>query len=228
MKGLLYVRHIDKYLSLSDGSLYSDEELDNLDRLEKQWKESQPRYTFQQLIEIFPEAKKAALRSERETIKRCKEKLREIREREETYYNNRIMKAPFQDQEWLQEDSDIFFNKERRTVESRMKTATFRIASLTHSSSVNVSNSGVTDEEIARAKQVPIETLYSGKLLKRGKRAIGKCPFHNEFTPSFTVYLDQNSFYCYGQCGSGGSVIDFTKKLHGMDFLSAVKFLLKG
>lgn len=35
-----------------------------------------------------------------------------------------------------------------------------------------------------------------------------KCPFHNERTPSFKIYLENNSFYCYG-CGAGGSIIEF-------------------
>ena len=47
------------------------------------------------------------------------------------------------------------------------------------------------------------------------------CPFHNEKTPSFTVYRDTKSFYCFG-CGTGGNVIDFVKLIENIDFSSAV------
>ena len=43
-------------------------------------------------------------------------------------------------------------------------------------------------------------------LKKRGKNYVGFCPFHSEHTPSFTVYPDSQSFYCFG-CGIGGDVI---------------------
>lgn len=49
-------------------------------------------------------------------------------------------------------------------------------------------------------------------LRKRGNTSVGLCPFHNEKTPSFTVYNDTQSFYCFG-CGAGGDAIGFIKKL---------------
>ena len=48
-------------------------------------------------------------------------------------------------------------------------------------------------------------------LKRRGKNLVGLCPFHNEKTPSFTVYPDSQSFYCFG-CGAGGEA---TKKRQG-------------
>ena len=50
------------------------------------------------------------------------------------------------------------------------------------------------------------------------------CPFHNEKTPSFTVYLATQSFYCFG-CGAGGDAITFVKKIENLDYLDAVKTL---
>jgi len=41
----------------------------------------------------------------------------------------------------------------------------------------------------------------------------GLCPIHDERTPSFWVYLDQERWHCYGACGSGGDVIDLTREL---------------
>ena len=42
------------------------------------------------------------------------------------------------------------------------------------------------------------------QLRRRGKNLTGLCPFHSEKTPSFTVYPDTQSFYCFG-CGAGGT-----------------------
>ena len=61
-------------------------------------------------------------------------------------------------------------------------------------------------------------------LKRRGATLVGLCPFHNEKTPSFTVYPDTQSFYCFG-CGAGGDAITFLKKIENLDYLDAVKTL---
>ena len=50
------------------------------------------------------------------------------------------------------------------------------------------------------------------QLRRRGKNLTGLCPFHSEKTPSFTVYPDTQSFYCFG-CDAGGDAITFMKKM---------------
>lgn len=61
-------------------------------------------------------------------------------------------------------------------------------------------------------------------LKRRGATLVGLCPFHNEKTPSFTVYPATQSFYCFG-CGAGGDAITFVKKIENLDYLDAVKSL---
>lgn len=61
-------------------------------------------------------------------------------------------------------------------------------------------------------------------LKKRGSTFVGLCPFHNEKTPSFTVYPGTQSFYCFG-CGAGGDAITFIKKIENLDYIDAVKLL---
>ena len=61
-------------------------------------------------------------------------------------------------------------------------------------------------------------------LKRRGATLVGLCPFHNEKTPSFTVYPATQSFYCFG-CGAGGDAITFLKKIENLDCLDAVKTL---
>ncbi len=62
------------------------------------------------------------------------------------------------------------------------------------------------------------------QLKRRGKNLVGLCPFHNEKTPSFTVYPDSQSYYCFG-CGAGGEVINFIRRAENLDFYEAVRFL---
>lgn len=62
------------------------------------------------------------------------------------------------------------------------------------------------------------------QLKRRGKNLVGLCPFHNEKTPSFTVYPENQSYYCFG-CGAGGEVISFIRRAENLDFTEAVRYL---
>ena len=62
------------------------------------------------------------------------------------------------------------------------------------------------------------------QLRHRGRTYTGLCPFHNEKTPSFTVYPDTQSFYCFG-CGAAGDVINFVRKISNLGYVEAVKQL---
>lgn len=62
------------------------------------------------------------------------------------------------------------------------------------------------------------------QLKRRGRNMVGLCPFHGEKTPSFNIYTENGSFYCFG-CGTGGDVITFIMKIENLDYLEAVKFL---
>ena len=62
------------------------------------------------------------------------------------------------------------------------------------------------------------------QLKRRGRNLVGLCPFHSEKTPSFNIYPENGSFYCFG-CGAGGDVITFVMKIENLDYMEAVKFL---
>jgi len=72
--------------------------------------------------------------------------------------------------------------------------------------------------------KIDIDQVISShvNLKRRGKTLVGLCPFHNEKTPSFTVYPDTRSFYCFG-CGAGGDVISFVRRIENLDYIEAVK-----
>ncbi|WP_312644321.1 DNA primase [Hydrogenoanaerobacterium sp.] len=71
-----------------------------------------------------------------------------------------------------------------------------------------------------------IEAVISSYIqIKRGGRnLVGLCPFHSEKSPSFTVYNDSQSFYCFG-CGAGGDVITFIKRIENIEYMDALKLL---
>lgn len=59
----------------------------------------------------------------------------------------------------------------------------------------------------------------------RGSRTpVALCPFHTEKTPSFVVYRDTQSYYCFG-CGAGGDAVTFVKNIERLDYTDAVRYL---
>lgn len=71
-----------------------------------------------------------------------------------------------------------------------------------------------------------IERIISGyvPLSRKGRNLSGLCPFHSEKTPSFFVYPQTQSFYCFG-CGAGGDVITFIRRIENLEYMEAVRFL---
>ena len=72
----------------------------------------------------------------------------------------------------------------------------------------------------------PIEEVISSYVVlkKSGSTYKGLCPFHNERTPSFTVYPNTNSFYCFG-CQNGGDAVTFIKNIENLDYVESVRLL---
>ena len=59
------------------------------------------------------------------------------------------------------------------------------------------------------------------KLEKAGGNFKGRCPFHNEKTPSFFVSPDRGSYYCFG-CHAKGDIFTFVQEFEGLDFIGAL------
>ncbi len=62
------------------------------------------------------------------------------------------------------------------------------------------------------------------QLRKSGARYSGRCPFHDERTPSFSVNAVDKLYYCFG-CGVKGDLITFVRETEGLDFVGAVEWL---
>lgn len=82
----------------------------------------------------------------------------------------------------------------------------------------------IGDSEIEQARHVPLSDLIPNLKPKSGK-LVCCCPFHDEKTPSFTVFKD-NHYHCFG-CQANGDAIDFVRETMHLDFIKAVKYLLK-
>lgn len=74
--------------------------------------------------------------------------------------------------------------------------------------------------------KIDIEELIAryAEVRGRGRTPVCLCPFHNEKTPSFVIYKDTQSYYCFG-CGAGGDAITFIRMIENLDYTEAVRFL---
>jgi len=62
------------------------------------------------------------------------------------------------------------------------------------------------------------------KLRRTGKNFVGLCPFHKEKTPSFTVSIEKQIYYCFG-CHSGGNAINFLMNYENLTFQETLENL---
>lgn len=88
----------------------------------------------------------------------------------------------------------------------------------------------VTDTQIEKAKEVPLNGLFEdrgGKLIQAGQNYKTLCPFHLEKTPSCTIYTESNNYHCFG-CSAHGDSITFTMKTKGLNFPDSVRLLVGG
>jgi DNA primase catalytic core len=87
----------------------------------------------------------------------------------------------------------------------------------------------IPDEEIERLKrEIPIERLVTGfgvELKGAGANMVGRCPFHDDRTPSLIVTPETNLWRCMGKCNIGGSTIDWVMRTQGVSFRHAVELL---
>ena len=80
--------------------------------------------------------------------------------------------------------------------------------------------------EILNTSDIVDIVSQSVLLKKSGSNFFGLCPFHSEKTPSFSVNINKQIYYCFG-CGAGGDVLNFLKRYHGISFPEAAKMLAR-
>lgn len=78
-------------------------------------------------------------------------------------------------------------------------------------------------------ERVPLQDLvreYSVHLIPSGRRLKGLCPFHAEKTPSFSIDVERQYYYCFG-CQAGGDLFSFVKNIQRVDYPEAVELLAR-
>ena len=89
----------------------------------------------------------------------------------------------------------------------------------------------IPEEDLVRLKQeISIQHLAEAKgvvLRKRGDELMGRCPFHEDHSPSLVINPAKNVWHCLGACQTGGTVIDWVMKAETVSFRHAVEILRK-
>jgi DNA primase len=79
-------------------------------------------------------------------------------------------------------------------------------------------------EEVKAAADIVAVVSDRTQLRRSGARLTGRCPFHEERTPSFSVNPHEKLFYCFG-CGKGGDLVSFVQDVENLDFAGAIEWL---
>lgn len=189
----------------------------------QEWKKSQSRFTDAELLRIFPEAKDV-----------FPSKIEEWEEAREKLVDAISQKLLLVSEVCLNEFSKWFWREWVKVNEGqeliRIDGHISRLKRLGLIASGKKLKVGVTAGQIDLAVNIPIETVagtFIKTLSKTSDKLVGLCPLHAESTPSFTIYLKTNSFYCFG-CAEGGNTIKFIRAMYGYNFVEAVNFLIGG
>ena len=185
--------------------------------LEKEWRKSQPRFTDKELLQIFPEAKAIIPKKIAEWTEKWNGVLDTIKKKLAIVKHKSAPQNQWFWREWVK----VTDGEELILTEGHIE----RLKRLLAIGKGRRPRGWLTEEEIQQASAVPIENLINQPLRKSGKALVGLCPLHNERHPSFYIYPETNSCWCYG-CNQGGDSINFIKLLHDYSFREAVQYLI--
>ncbi len=195
-------------------------EISNIDRVwlenvEKEWRK-QNRYSIPELFDIYPQAQ--------ETLEiKIKEEYARIRQ------NLSVMMAGIRESTKKDENTRWFLSELRRYfVWPYIEKAEKRIISyrrqLFLAKKQKDKGTAIPQSDIEAARAVPIESMIETKR-PTGKGIYAHCPFHDDHTPSFVIYCDSNTFYCFG-CQALGDVIAFVMRKEQIGFKEAIQLLI--
>ena len=170
-----------------------------------------------ELAIAFPEARQSIKENIKEDKARLAELLIEEREIKNTidqhvthYTNNEILK------EWL---VWLWIESKREKINARINRNKNILFLIEQVKTLGTGENLYTNIELA--KQTPIS-----EYINFDRSGFSKCIWHNESKPSLKFYQDKNKAHCFS-CDKSGDVIDIVRELYGLNFIEAVKFILK-
>lgn len=125
---------------------------------------------------------------------------------------------------WLVEVLNDFVKPTLKEIAKKIKKHTFE-KSCWEAPETMINSNGVTQDEIETARGVGCENFIEVKR-SAGDKKLAVCPFHNDHSPSLTIYPAGKGYHCFS-CGANGDTINLVMKLQNIDFVSAVKLILQ-
>ena len=179
--------------------------------IESRWQKENPRLSDRQVYELIPEA--------RETIEKIIAEFETEKLFLDLSFKTKLLKA----QTYFDEGDRVVATEcvKQSPLADRLLFLNQRLAKL--KPLVYEGKPGKLNVEKARERSL-VEVAEGYTTLKKvSGRFVGKCPLHNEKTPSFTIFRD-NKYKCFG-CGKYGDVISFISEVENKSFTEAIKVL---
>lgn len=178
------------------------------------------KYNFRELIETFPEAKSYIKQKLKREIAQYKKDL--LAADKIRIICRQVTSKAIPKNQWFWEIvANILYIEPLYEERERMiKKNTFMLSLLKTPDPEEMRAGRITEQDIARAKEEPI-TNY----IEVNRMGFAHCPFHEDKHASLKVYKS-NRWWCYSE-NVGGDVIDLVCKLQSVEFLEAVKWILK-
>lgn len=210
--------------SSKTGETLTKEEVEQTDTLYQQRMDLLPHYNEWQWGEIFKESPQPAINGLKQRIEEDRLKIRILNERKKTASTQF---TAFKDHWWLELIHERY-NKDIVDLRREIKSWEALISQLRNRGKAHkeADKQKITGADIQLAKDIPMVIILDGEYRHVGNTLVGKCPFHTDRTPSFTVFLKTNTWYCFSACGEGGDTIAYMMKKTGADFITTIKFLL--
>jgi len=188
---------------------------------ELEQKYTQVKLSDKELLEIFPEAQEIIPEKLREWEEKREEWRREVKEKLKGLKKLKNETARKIGKIWIK----INDGKELLEIDRQIKRLTLLFWLNLKKDKPDTYHS---PQKIQEASSIPILNIASQEvkcLRKVSKNYVGLCPLHQEKHPSFYLYPETNSFYCFG-CNKGGDVIKLVELLYNLPFREAVKYLI--
>lgn len=196
--------------------------------LENLWKSSLLHYSDKELFRIFPEAKEIIqlkIKDYQEKRLLIKNIIKSFRKKVDKLANLGRLDN-FSYWFWYYAIPKYFLANKIVEIDKHLKRLLYQQQLISSKSNLKPSQIDWTELK-QRAKNIPLEEIalpHLEKVKRIGNRIVACCPFHDDEHPSFNIYLNTNSYFCFS-CNSSGDSISFKMKIDGLSFREAIRSL---